>query len=131
MAKLILIRGIPGTGKTTLADKMVKEGKADVFFEADQWMTDKEGNYQFDPKRLPYCHGQCFIYAEKALYSGQTVIVSNTFTKLWEMERYLDMAKDLNVPVEVIELQTEYGSVHGVPEDKMELMRKRFEPYQQ
>lgn len=40
--------------------------------------------------------------ATLALWSGKTVVVSNTFTKLWEMQPYLDAAKTLGASVQIV-----------------------------
>ena len=43
-----LCRGIPGSGKSTLAKVLVASGYAQLHFEADQFFTDKDGNYNWD-----------------------------------------------------------------------------------
>ncbi len=46
MKHLWIIRGLPGSGKTTLA-KIIASGLDDtVHFEADMWMIDASGNSQ-------------------------------------------------------------------------------------
>jgi hypothetical protein len=56
------------------------------------------------------------------------VIVSNTFTQEWEMERYLELAKYYDYQVYSLIVENRHGGVntHGVPEDKLEIMKKRF-----
>ena len=39
---LIIVRGIPGSGKTTFAEMICK-----VVFSADDYHTDKDGNYNW------------------------------------------------------------------------------------
>jgi hypothetical protein len=55
--------------------------------------------------------------------------VSNTFTQEWEMQSYIDMAKDWDYKVFSIIVENRHGGVnaHGVPEDKLQSMRDRFE----
>ena len=118
MPKLTLIRGLPGSGKTTLAKKM-----GICHFEADMWMVDDCGEYKFNPRNLSYCHSQCLYAAEEALRNGFDVVVSNTFTQRWEMEAYYD----LGFPVEEIVATGNYNSVHDVPAEKIEAMRLRWE----
>ena len=54
MAKVTILRGVPGSGKSTLAKSL--DG---AIVSADNYMTDCDGNYKFDPTRLPYAHGEC------------------------------------------------------------------------
>jgi len=127
MADLYIIRGVPGSGKTTLAEKMNDSGMIDVYFEADMMMIDHDGNYKFDPSKLSFCHDQCQRAVDVALTVGHNVAVSNTFTRKWEMKPYFDMAKKHGAQVTVIVCQGDFSNVHGVPNGKVQAMRDRFE----
>ncbi len=121
MADLILIRGLPGGGKTTMAKAM--DGY--VHFEADQWMTDEQGNYCFDPEKLSAAHKACRSATKRALEAGQNVVVSNTFVERWEMQPYLDMG----FPVRVLEATGKYPNHHNVSSEILQQMRELWEPY--
>lgn len=125
-ARLTILRGLPGAGKSTLAEKLVREGKADVFFEADQFFV-KDGVYTFDVTKLGAAHKWCQDSVRFALYEGKSVVVSNTSTTKWELEPYMKMAEALGIPVEVVTLTTQFGSVHGVPPEVVERMSQRWE----
>lgn len=126
MAKLILLRGLPGSGKSTFA-KLLKSGNT-IHFEADMYF-DYYNNNQFDVTLLKKAHEWCQFNTKKYLNSGYNVVVSNTFTQEWEMQPYFDMAKELGVEVTVLIVENRHGnsSVHNVPEETMNKMRKRFE----
>ena len=124
---LYIIRGVPGSGKTTLAAKMLDRAMIDSFYEADDHMVDDSGNYRFDPSRLKHCHNECQRSVRHALRNEWSVAVSNTFTRKWEMQPYLDMAEELGIQVTVLVCQGEFDNVHGVPADKVRVMRERFE----
>jgi predicted kinase len=124
---LYIIRGVPGSGKTTLAKKLFRHGIVAAHFEADMFMCDNNGNYLFDPTLLKFCHKQCQASVDAALTIGQTVAVSNTFVRKWEMEPYLYMAEKHNAQVTVIVCQGEYKNTHNVPSNKVEEMKRRFE----
>lgn len=124
MPILYLIRGLPGSGKTTLARDMVKSGMG-VYVEADMYFEDHNGNYNFDPNNIKKAHEFCIFTAGAALIEGHNVIVSNTFSRIWEMEPYLILPRvEKHV---VITCEGDYGSVHGVPADKIEQMKQRWE----
>jgi len=59
--------------------------------------------------------------------SGRSVVVSNTFIRRWEMQRYIAYAESLGIPVEEIVMTGDYGSIHNVPEYTVERMRQNFE----
>lgn len=128
---LYLIRGAPGSGKSTLADLIVCShmGRA-VWCEADHFMVDGNGRYAFDAARLKDCHAQCKAKAVAAMGDGSVVVVSNTFTKLWEMQEYIDFARFSGYEVVVLHCTRKGESVHGVPTDKVQWMRDNFEPYE-
>ncbi len=121
-AKLVIIRGVPGSGKTTKACTL---GIPD-HYEADMWFAVHGG---FDSSFLRQAHAWCRDMVEAALIAGRPAVVANTFTRLWELEPYVDMAESLNIPVEVIRMGNRFESVHDVPAAKVEEMLQRFEEY--
>lgn len=133
---LHLIRGVPGSGKSTLAGIMlaglwtrVKPEDTAGPFEADIFMVNERGEYAFDPKRLGECHAKCRGEVEIAMRRGvRHIIQSNTNILHKEMQPYLDLAAQYGYEVQEITVKANFGSVHGVPEDKLASMRARFEP---
>jgi len=121
---LTIIRGIPGSGKTTLAKKLKEETSA-VHYEADDFFM-VDGVYKFNSKYLHSAHQHCFVHVREALQSGSPVIVANTFTQAWEIQTYLELAQKLDVGTRVIHCLGNYGSIHNVPAEKIEQMNARF-----
>ena len=122
---LYIVRGVPGSGKTTLAKQLT----ANVF-EADHYFYDNDGNYNFIPSEIKEAHKECQQFVGYAMESGiQKIAVSNTFTQEWEMEPYFELAKKHGFNVFTIIVENRHGGVnqHGVPEDKIEQMKNRFE----
>lgn len=126
--RMILIRGVPGSGKTTLAKKMMQEYPNFNFkhYETDQWfmVSDK---YVFDRTKLSEYHKLCQEAVQNSCINSENVIISNTFVKKWEMRFYLDCANRYDYNVKVIICNACHQNVHGVPEDVVERMKKNFE----
>jgi hypothetical protein len=56
--------------------------------------------------------------AKEYLDQGHNVVVSNTFIKIWEMKRYIA----LGYPFRIIEMKDTFQNIHGVPQEKIDLM---------
>jgi predicted kinase len=131
---LFIIRGVSGSGKSTFAKKIV--GHDFLVCEADKYFIDKEtGEYRFDFSKIKDAHKFCQdtveTYMKDSLVNDQfyrEIAVANTFTQEWEMEPYFKLAKEYGYTVFSIVVENRHGGVnqHGVPEEKLEQMRNRF-----
>lgn len=134
MKTLFLIRGVPGSGKSTFARLIWNEY---AVVEADQYFVDKEtGEYKFDGSKIKDAHAWCQNEVEIRMGDNQVnpqyypeIAVSNTFTQEWEMKPYYDMAERYGYKVFSIIVENRHGgkNEHGVPEEKLEIMKNRFE----
>ena len=122
--KLLLIRGLPGSGKTTLAEVMAKAGYE--HYETDQYFY-REGVYRREASELSKAHAWCLESVRESLSRGARCVVSNTFTKIWEMKPYLELVKTVGDTVLVLEAQGTWVNVHGVPGWKIDQMRERWQ----
>ena len=126
---LVLLRGVPGSGKSTEARRLMSgcEGKS-AHYEADQYFM-VNGVYNFNPAKLPEAHGQCQAKTRAALEdpSVEMVVVSNTFIRAWELQPYFDMAAELGTKVIVRRMTNIYANAHGVPEDRVRAMLSAME----
>lgn len=123
--QLVLIRGLPGSGKSTMAKALHRAGFE--WFEADSYHLNDEGDYCYDPANVKAAHEWCQKEAFKALANGKSVVVSNTFTRFFEMEPYFDMAKTFGIEPNILEATGHWPNVHGVPAEVIEKMRQRWE----
>ena len=86
-----------------------------------------DANGGYNPAKTGKAHEWCQMMARKAMEAGRPCVVSNTFTRLWEMEYYRAVAKRLGYEVREVVMRGEWPNVHGVPGDKVRQMRERFE----
>ena len=56
------------------------------------------------------------------------IVVANTFTEEWEMEKYFEIAERYKYRVHTLVVENRHGgeNVHGVPDEKVNQMRNRF-----
>jgi predicted kinase len=128
---LILLRGLPGSGKSTIGDIILFTGQnnQDVL-SADNFFIDRDGNYIFDATRLKEAHNDCQQKcAERMKMQFSKIVIANTFTQEWEMEKYFEMADRYRYRVHSLIVENRHGgqNIHDVPEDKLEQMKNRFE----
>ena len=118
---LVLIRGLPGSGKCNMASILAMIGykhfEAGMFFEIG-------GTYRFDRTRIGDAHDWCQHMTRQALARGDNVVVSNTFTTGWEMEPYFSMTTRT---VRVIEAKENLANVHGAPPEAVKRLALRWE----
>ena len=122
MKKLYCIRGASGAGKTTYAKSL---GLKHHFEADDYFMID--GVYCFLPQYLPQAHAQCLQKTKDAMQTGEDIVVANTFTRKWEFEPYLKIAKEFGYEVEIKIMTGNYKNVHNVPDSVAAKQKARFE----
>jgi predicted kinase len=125
---LIILRGLPGSGKSSLAHIVSEES---AICEADKFFYDTDGNYNFDATKLRQAHEWCRNEVERRMNSLAipNIVVSNTFTQEWEMEAYYKLAEQYGYRVFSVIVENRHSgiNIHGVPEDTLYKMKNRFE----
>jgi len=122
---LYIVRGVPGSGKSTFAKHLTSN-----VFEADHYFYDENCNYNFDITKIKDAHKDCQDNVRHAMESSiPKIAVSNTSTQEWEMEPYFNMAKEHGYSVFTVVVENRHGGVnlHNVPENIIDSMKNRFE----
>lgn len=134
---MILMIGIPGSGKSTKATAIREEAVANLMSvekcSADDFFMTANGIYNFDRTKLFKAHSTCQGKARKAMQTGiQLVIIDNTNINMKDRRDYLEMAKEygytvvtevMNTPLEVcLERNNKRTADRKVPEDVVKRM---------
>lgn len=142
---ILILAGIPGSGKTLLAEmlkskRQLRSLSTDIL-SADHFFT-KDGEYKFDPSKFEKAHAQCwraFVRRCDAwgtyprdLSPQPTVIVDNTNTSPFELAPYVRYATACGIPTLTLFVLRDFelcvrDQTHGVQRVTMERMAERLE----
>lgn len=87
---VIIMRGVPGSGKSYLAYQLRGNG---VVLSTDDYFINYQGQYVFDRNQLSFAHDWNQNRADKEMKSGTNpVVIDNTNLEAWEMQPYVTMA---------------------------------------
>lgn len=125
MQKLIIVRGAPGSGKSTFA----KTFTGFYHYENDMYRYDRYGNYNNSQDDILKYINRCFRDACIALFAGVNVVVSNCYTKENTIFELIEFAKECGATIEIYELKTRFQNIHEVPAEQVEKIINRFQPY--
>jgi predicted kinase len=121
---ILLLRGAPGAGKTTLAEKLETLGL--VAASPDEYMFADGGS--FDPKRFPRCASKTRAKVRQALMKGKSVVVHQTLTREFEITPYMEIAEEFQVPVFSVIVENRHESEHpkGMSKPEIQKYKDRF-----
>ena len=125
MPELLVVRGPQGSGKSTLAKRVVPDGYVHV--EQDDFFTLGDGTYAYNRDMVWDAVQYCKRIVEEAMRDGNDVVVANVFTYTKQIEWYAAMADAYGYSVTIIDMCTQYGSVHNVPQPVVDKCVQEFE----
>ena len=127
VVRFLLIRGLPGSSKSTVARKLAAK-YGTVHIENDAYLMHGD-KYMWTPEAAKDAANRCFEDAMSALRSGKDTIVSNVFVARKSIDRYVRAAKQLGCEVQVWRMTNDFGNVHDVPEKTLASMKTGFQDY--
>lgn len=125
---LILLRGLPGSGKTTLANILSENNKYPIF-SVDDYFTDAHGNYQFKFEENHLAYKLCEENTRNAMKANtEKIFLHNTFTIDWELETYFKLANEFNYQIHILTVENYHGTknVHDVSEEQIKKMAEKY-----
>ena len=121
---LTIIRGLPGSGKSSLGS-ILATGHS---WSADDFFMNADGVYEFNASKLKEAHDWCESVVEEDLANGvDQVAVCNTFSRRWEYQKYIQLAKKYGYSIFMLTCQNRFQSLHNVTWRTMKTMTSRWE----
>jgi NEDD4-binding protein 2 len=140
MKQLVIFRGPSGSGKSTAARQFLRDQNLGhegtmQHFEADRFFLNQEHEYCFDASKLGSAHKWCQHRVRENMEIGVTpIVVSNTSMTKWEVNPYLQLAKEFGYEVVVFKIKGPWNAklfsernLHGVP---LSVVQKQIDKYQ-
>ncbi len=104
--QLILVTGLPGTGKTTFSIVLAKACKA-THLNSDIVRSEISMKGQYDEESKAIVYSELLRRAEKVLSEGKDLIVDATLYKEALRKPYVAIAERHRIPIKWIELSTD------------------------
>jgi hypothetical protein len=136
--KVIIMMGLPGSGKSTWAKALT--GRK-VIVSSDNYFTDADGNYHWTIEEAHKGHEDCLLRFIDVFQPGRPsgdppkkpdiVIVDNTNVRIHDVSPYIRIAQAYGCDVEVKYMDTNVDNsktrnIHGVPDAAYDRMQKNF-----
>lgn len=128
--KVIIMRGIPGAGKSTLAKKIAEKTGA-VICSSDHYF-ERDGTYKYVKEEISEAWRQCENKARRLLILRQSVIIDNTNVALSDYENYIQLAYNEGAEIEIVELKVPVDvakarGIHNVPDESYKRFVSRWQ----
>ncbi|XP_076992776.1 NEDD4-binding protein 2 isoform X2 [Tamandua tetradactyla] len=135
---LVLLRGLPGSGKSFLARTLQEDNPAGIVLSTDDYFY-INGQYQFDIKYLGEAHEWNQNRAKEAFEKKVSpIIIDNTNLQAWEMKPYVALSQKHKYKVLFREPDTWWKfkpkelarrNIHGVSKEKITRMLENYQRF--
>jgi len=142
MKRMVVLRGLPGSGKSHIANTLAKN-LGYIICSADYYWIEN-GEYKFDLNKLRNAHDFCYNMAKALVSQEKNIIIDNTNTTKQEYGKYTDLAffNKYDIMIEIANFDGKAfdektkqwnvnflyeNNVHKVPLGTLGKMAKRFE----
>ncbi|ELK33607.1 NEDD4-binding protein 2 [Myotis davidii] len=135
---LVLLRGLPGSGKSFLARTLQEDNPSGVILSTDDYFY-INGQYQFDVKYLGEAHEWNQNRAKEAFEKKiSPIIIDNTNLQAWEMKPYVALSQKHKYKVLFREPDTWWKfkpkelarrNIHGVSKEKITRMLEHYQRF--
>lgn len=129
---VIILRGVPGNGKSTLADLLATLSNGSQTAKiccADNYFIDDEGHYNYKKDEIGNAHAYCKRQFMMALeQKTDLIIVANTSTRESDVNYYRNIAIENRYMCFVLTVENWHDgkNTHNVPDDVLVKMRDQL-----
>lgn len=124
---LMILQGVPGSGKSAFARKLMTKTINAVIVSTDEWHHGLTGKYEFKADKIGSFHQAAQQKCRTLLKLGCVVILDNTNILNSHIKPYVQMAVEMGVAVKFQRLEGNFESSHNVPVDIIKRMRESME----
>ena len=104
--RLVILRGLPGSGKTSYIKHYIEENDITTYSICSAFYHFKRGLvYRFNPRQLPQAyHSSWKDFLEATMNGCPNIFVNNTNVRKWEYENYIYVGQQLGYDIEIVQI---------------------------